>query len=525
MTARFSKSTIAVLSLAFAVRLAATLATPVINLDGILYINHAKNLLHGNIAESLACNSGFLPLNSVLIALSSLLLSNWIVAAKTVSLICGWTTLLATYLISRRFFDERICVFILLLFSFIPIMVNSSVEIIRDPVAWMFFTFAVFLFIKNQEKHSSIKLFFCGLFFLLASWARVEFLFLYLASGLFLLVVRSPSKTVVRPLLSLFAPLAIVGLISLSNGALALFVQHLEAPLPINSAHVEGLLERYTNLQQQIKLIAADLTGGGDADLPKNFLPEAANLLWLIAFGMITTHLCEAVFYPYLLLFLMGISSIKVIRADRRQCYLLWMTLIAFILIYAQVLRGWVLEYRWLAPIILSTLVLAGAGIQYLDRFLRKHVHPSPKIAGAIICVLIILPGAAKLLQQRYDHQSIFLSISKTIITEQHGKRTPVHIASTQGTINVRNLVAFYANLALPQMVCSHDDPVFTSTDLADTTSFLASLREKNTMYFFLDETNKSSDKNLQLSHVTKKIGEWQHPDTGKITLYKITPI
>src|SRR3989339_545138 len=129
MRATFSKSAIIVLILAFAIRLSATMAATVINLDGILYINQAKSLMQGNIAKDLACLFGFLPFNSVLIAFFSLLLPGWIVAAKTVSLLCGWSALVPVYLIAKRFFEERICILLLLLFSFIPVLVNSSVEI------------------------------------------------------------------------------------------------------------------------------------------------------------------------------------------------------------------------------------------------------------------------------------------------------------------------------------------------------------------------------------------------------------
>jgi hypothetical protein len=530
MKVSFSKSAIAVLTFAFAIRLAATLAVPVINLDGIFYINQAKALVQGSIAEDLTCLLGFLSLNSILIAFVSFFLPSWIIAAKTVSLFCGWAILLSVYLIAKRFFEERICILLLLLFSLIPVLVNSSVEIIRDPVAWMFFAFALLLFIRDQEKNSLAGLFFCGGLFLLASWARGEFFLLYLASGLFLLITRHPHRIRITAFLSLFAPLAIVVLLAMHVDLFSQIHQYLRKPPPIDTETAKGLLGLYGGLQEQTRLLATNLPGDGAVFALKNFLPEAANLLWLVAFGMIVTHLCEAVFYFYLPLFLTGLPLInKAIRTDLRLRYFLWMTMVAFLLVYAQVINVWVLEYRWLGPIILSAAIFAGYGIQRLDLALREKLHLSPKVAAILLGGLIILPGAAKLLRQNDNHQVIFLEIAKTIHNEQRGNRGPVHIAATEKIGHPRALIAFYANLALPQAVCINDDPIITQKDIENPTTFVAKLKNKDTQYFLIDESckmeNESGNRQLHLSQVAKQLGEWHHNKTGKIILYRLKDV
>lgn len=530
MKTSFSKSAIAVLTFAFVIRLAATLAAPVINLDGIFYINQAKALVQGSIAEDITCLLGFLPLNSILIALVSLFLPSWIIAAKTVSLFCGWAILLSVYLIAKRFFEERICILLLLLFSLIPVLVNSSVEIIRDPVAWMFFSFAILLFIRDQEKKSLTSLFFCGVLFLLASWARGEFFFLYLASGLFLFITRHPKQIRITAFLSLFAPLAIFFLLAMHVDLFSQVQQYLRKLPSLEPQTADGFLGRYSGLQEQIKLISSNLPVDGSAFALKNFLPVAANLLWLIAFGMIVTHLCEALFYFYLLFFLAGLPLVnKAIQTDLRLRYFLWMTMAAFFLVYAQVLNIWVLEYRWLGPIILSAAIFAGYGIQRLDLAMREKLHLSPKIVAILLGCLIIFPGAVKLLRQNDNHQIPFLEIAKNIDNEQRENRIPVHIAATEKIKHPRALIAFYANLPLPQAVCINNDPIITPKDMKDLTTFVAKLKKKNTKYFLIDDSfkieNTGGNRQLDLSQVAEQLGEWRHNEIEKITLYRLKDV
>lgn len=526
MKATFSRSAIAVLTFAFAIRLAATLATPVINLDGILYINQAKALMQGSIAENLACLFGFLPLNSVLIAFFSLLLPSWILAAKAVSLFCGWAALVPLYLIAKRFFEERICILLLLLCSLIPTLVNSSVEIIRDPIAWMLFSFAILLFIKNQEKISPISLFFCGVLFLLASWARGEFFFLYLASTLFLLITHHPRKKGMTAILPLLAPLAIVALLAVPGGLFSQVEHYVRKPPPINTETAQGLLSGYTGLQEQIKVLATTLPDAKNVVFLKNFLPQSANLLWLIALGMLATHLCEAVSYFYLPFFLGGLPLHSTTQSDHHRRYLLWMTLSAFLLVYAQVIRVWVLEYRWLGATILSAAVFAGYGLQRFDLALREKFHLSPKIAAILIGGLIILPGATKLLRQNDTQQTIVLEIAQTILSEQQENREPVYVAATQRAEHARALVEFYANLTRPQAVCVNNGSPITENDIANPTSFVTKLEAKNMKYFLLDESinmrSESGDQHPYLSPFATQLAEWHYPNLGKITLYRI---
>ncbi|OGQ86042.1 MAG: hypothetical protein A2512_04725 [Deltaproteobacteria bacterium RIFOXYD12_FULL_56_24] len=526
MRVTFSRSAIAVLAFAFAIRLAATLATPVINLDGILYINQAKALIQGTIAEDLACLFGFLPLNSVLIAFFSLFLPGWILAAKAVSLLCGGAALVPIYLIAKRFFEERICILLLLLCSLIPILVNSSVEIIRDPIAWMFFSFAILLFIKNQEKNSPTSLFSCAAFFLLSSWARGEFFFFYLLSALFLLTTPHLRRMRMAALFSFLAPLVIVVVLSVPGGLFSQVEHYVRKPPPINTETAKGLLGSYTELQKQLKVLVATLPNEENVVVLKNFLPQSANLLWLIALGMIATHLCEAVSYFYLPLFLSGIILHSATKGDHRRRYLLWMTLSAFILLYARVIKNWDLEYRWLGAAILSAAVFAGYGLQRLDLALRGKFHLSSKMAAILIGGLIILPGATKLLRQNYTQQTIVLEIAQTILSEQQENREPVYVAATQRAEHARALVEFYVNLTQPQAICFNKGFFITENDIENPSDFVTKLEIKNTKYVLLDESiNTKSERGNQhpyLSPFATQLAEWHHSDLGQITLYRI---
>ena len=49
------------------------------------------------------------------------------------------------------------------------------------------------------------------------------------------------------------------------------------------------------------------------------FLPEARNLIWLIAFGTLLNRFLEAFFYPFVVFYIIGFWGIrKKIRSDSR---------------------------------------------------------------------------------------------------------------------------------------------------------------------------------------------------------------
>lgn len=515
----FSKPALLVLLLAIAVRLYGTSVAPTINIDGTLYINQAKALYYGQWQE-LFCGLDFLPLNSLLLVPLYFVTKNWIIAAKTLSLLCGVGSIIPTYLLCRRFFEERIAVTTLLLLSLIPVLLNSSVEIIKDPVAWVLFSCGLLCFIRHMEKSSRRDILLCSILFLCAGWARAEFFLLYFATAFFLLI--SQEKHRIRFLLLFLAPL--LPLAFLAFGNLEIFgitSGHIRTPgafAPQATAHIDN---PYTALKTQLFALADTYPQNGD--VLQNFLPEAANLAWLVGLGMIATRGCEGILHPFALFFFIGFWSIRLLTHDKKIRYLLWITSIAFLIIYIQTLRTWVLEPRWLGGMILSATILAGAGIQRTDSFLQERCKMTKKTSIIAICIFLLLFGLIKNIKRSNSENAVYKNIAATI--EKDSQQRPITLAGSAFTKAPLYLVSFYANVKKPKAICPAANLILTEAELNSASTLSATLSAHDIHYVLLASAPPGSAHPLPLQALSTlgiSLGEWYHATLGPLVLYKV---
>jgi len=81
---------------------------------------------------------GYLSNYPILIVVAYKIFGDWVVAAKSVSLFFGAITLVPVYLLLKRFFRREITLLATLIFSLIPVFIDKSVDVVRDPVYWFF---------------------------------------------------------------------------------------------------------------------------------------------------------------------------------------------------------------------------------------------------------------------------------------------------------------------------------------------------------------------------------------------------
>lgn len=516
----FPKPAIAVLLLAVAVRLYGTSVASTINIDGTLYINQAKALYYGQ-WQDLSCGLGFLPLNSLLLVPLYFVTKNWIVAAKSLSLVCGVGSILPIYLISRRFFEERICLTTLLLLSLIPVLVNSSIEIIKDPVAWVLFSCGLLCFIRHMEKRGKADIILCGILLLSAGWARTEFFLLYCATALYLLFSQPDRR--IRDILLFLAPL--IPFVLIAYGIPEFFeidTGYIRTPgafVPQAAAHTGN---PYTALKTQLFALAD--TYPPNEGILQNFLPEAANLAWLVGLGMMATRACEAIFHPFAIFFLVGFCSTGPWAHDKRIRYLLWITGVAFLLIYLQTLRTWILEPRWLGGMILSATIFAAVGIQKTDLLLQEKGRINKKTSIAVICVFLLLFGLAKDIKRHNQDNAVYKDIASAV--EQDSPQGPITLAGSASTKAPLYLVSFYANLKRANAICPADNLILTEEDINAPTTLAKKLSNQDIRYVLLAPTPPGSDHLLPSQKLTLpgllSLGEWRHRDTGPLFLYKV---
>ena len=135
---RIQKILLLLLAIAFVLRIFLVLFPEVIYSDGTEYIRYAKQILSGNWGGSKAP-----PLYSVLIALVSLLTSNFESAGIWVSVIFGTLVILPVFYLGREIFNEKVGILSALFAVVHPYLYLSSGSVLTESVYHFLLTSAV----------------------------------------------------------------------------------------------------------------------------------------------------------------------------------------------------------------------------------------------------------------------------------------------------------------------------------------------------------------------------------------------
>jgi 4-amino-4-deoxy-L-arabinose transferase-like glycosyltransferase len=135
---RVQKILLLLLAIAFVLRIFLVLFPEVIYSDGTEYIRYAKQILSGNWGGSKAP-----PLYSVLIALASLLTSNFELAGIWVSVIFGTLVILPVFYLGREIFNEKVGILSALFAAVHPYLYLSSGSVLTESVYHFLLTSAV----------------------------------------------------------------------------------------------------------------------------------------------------------------------------------------------------------------------------------------------------------------------------------------------------------------------------------------------------------------------------------------------
>jgi len=122
------------------------LSDKAINNDGLLYISAAQHFASGYFKEGLALYP--MPLYPFLIAIVHFVISDWVLAARLISLVSLVLAIIPLYLISKELFNYRIAFWGCLAFALTPLPNSWVVYVTRGPVFIFFFAWAVFFALK-----------------------------------------------------------------------------------------------------------------------------------------------------------------------------------------------------------------------------------------------------------------------------------------------------------------------------------------------------------------------------------------
>lgn len=509
------------MTIGFLIRLYACWATFIIPPDGALYLYQAKMIVHGHWDKVTGCGLGYLSNFPLFIAGTRAVFHDWVIAAQAVSLLFGTATLVFIYSTLREFCDEQTSSLATLIVALTPELVSRSADVVRGPVFWFFLSLGIYLFISNMRRNR-VALYLIGsqLAFLMATWARIEGVLVIPVSLAYLAWASNTDR--LRRCFYFIIPILV-----LCATALVLLVT---TGKDISDYYRSGeVIAKVTSFTGNYNLLREQIITSITPDTPaplRLFLPEARSTVWLVSAGVLVNRICEGVFYPYLIIYILGLHGIgRRLRDDHRLIYLLLMILSILTLLYLHTLDTWMLFYRFIIFAILPGAVLAAFGVDNIRRRLGQATNLRPTTILTGLGIIIILASLPKNLQLRDPEKKVFRDIG-------------FHIAALEGDSNRVKVstsyyrhrwISFYANMNVADPPCPEAvEPNFWSERNGDLTTLIPQLINDGFGYFLWEEKSWPSETIDWSSDVVQRhlqlVGKWYHDDTGNMKLFKIKP-
>jgi 4-amino-4-deoxy-L-arabinose transferase-like glycosyltransferase len=499
-----------------AIRAFAAFHTYVTNPDGMLYIQQAKAIYHGDWQLAKAC-APFVSNYPFLIAGAYWGFPSWIESARMISVLFGSLTLVPLYFLLRRFADERTSCLCVLLYAFIPFLVGGSADLIRDPVCWFFLVSGCYFFVRQLETRETLRKRYLYLtssyaLFLMAGWARPE-AFMFLIFSCCYTFVYSLFSEDKRYIFVAVASLFLVGVFLIAG--IMIFDPSFGSYSGNAIAKVSASLEQYRNLRQQLGTLADDL----DRGLIRSFVSKVRNLIWLIDLGVLIGNSVAGIFYPYIPFFVFGFFGLSArLRKDPRVTYLFTLVMLGYILLFLHVLEIWYLEHRFLYIIVLPGSILAAFGIEKITQFFQARMGWKASVAVIVISIYIIGFGLGKNIKKREQDKVVYLNIAEYISRQE--KPGFGFTSVLTGDSALLKLVPFYVNLHLPTGFC----PFYVAPSIKNNEELIQYAEEKDVKYFLWDEKNWSKTHvNIQGDHfrqMFKELNRWDAKEVGQLILF-----
>jgi 4-amino-4-deoxy-L-arabinose transferase-like glycosyltransferase len=505
---------------AAAIRLYAFYNTAILNPDGPLYIHQARAIAAGE-WKMAVCTLPFLSITSFFISLFHLLLDDWLLAARSVSLFFGTLAVIPLYGLLRQFFSKEDSVAAVAILIFLPTWVYNSVDGVRDPVCWFFSLYGLYWLARGMRKQRRLLLLLACIAFLMAAWARIEAVWYIVATCVFLpLLVKQCRRTTL--LLWFALPLLLIGATLLIMNFL------MEGPSLLAICRLDGLYQKvtmgipqYSDLRNAISVA----TQREQDPLLQTFLPEARNLAWFIGLGTLANRLCEALTYPFAIITLFGIGPFFRRNHDQSLTrFFLVLAAGALVVLYCFILQTWVMEYRYMMLAILPGLLCFCSGVSSLTDMLQRRLGLPRWVILLLFVILLILITMPRLIKHRGESEIAFQKIG-SFMAAHHPPHDEVRVSTSTRTVR---LIRFYANLDRPGIPCP-EQPEHIYSSLTGTTlvELIKNLQEKEINYLLWEENNAPSSWSALLSDGVNEgklqdLGHWHNHQTGRMILYQI---
>jgi 4-amino-4-deoxy-L-arabinose transferase-like glycosyltransferase len=480
------------LLIAFVLRLFAFFNTPVINHDGVLYINQARAIMHNDWGLAKQCGYDFISLYHLLIPLCYGIFGDWILAAQSISFLFGTCAVIPFYFILRHFFQAPVSFVAGLAFAVNPFFVSYSVDLVKDPIFWFFALLGIFFFITALKKEKKLYfLLFSNISFVIAGLARFEILIYFIGSMIFILFFED-KKT--KKTLIFFAPIIVmILLVNILNAYL------LKETLYLWTLYFLPRTHRFFS----------DIT---DSLLKPDIFEKSFLALKLLLFRM-----SKVLYVPFIPIFLVSFMNIrKDLKRDRYFRYFILLSLLSLIALYLFYVKIEVLSPRYTVFFILPAFIFICFGIEKIILFLTNR-GLQEKYALVLICMYImtsVLASPSTLVTRTTD-KIVYKTAGEYIAKIEENNNTIIMSPDSR--------IMFYANLNSPGIECGNQLIKYEYLVRMNYDDLVSTLRKNKVKYFFWEskEWKNEGYDFLKAARANdfKEIKRWEKE---KIILYRV---
>ncbi|MEJ2040624.1 MAG: glycosyltransferase family 39 protein [Desulfosarcinaceae bacterium] len=503
----------------FALRFYSGAARCVVNADAHHYIYQARVIYSGHWSELFSCGHAHISTYPFFTAMAFTLVRDWITAGLAVNILFGSAALVPLYFLLRRFLDDTASILCTLVFALMPTFVNTSGDIVRDPVFFFFIASGMFFFVRHWDEDAAsgrfrYDLMLAGLCFVLATGTRIEGILFLAVSPLYLLFSRSAKKgaKLLYYAIPLFCVAALGAAFILRTGADATVALRMEKVW----REATHFIKAYGLVDRRLEALIHQNKG-----LLGEFLHRTREALWIIPLAVLLHNSIEVFFYPFALLFFIGcIGLVRHIRQTPRSMYFLCLMLGAILVLEIHLVQTWVLIHRFMAILILPSCLVIGWGIENLINFLNDKWHRRRTTATALVLGFIVLTALPKSLIPRESDKSMYRQAAR-VIEETKSPLTAASIAAA-GDSRALEWILLYSQRKYVQPVCAKE---FILKIPKTYDQFLSAFDQSGRKYFIFEENHWPKNRFDFLSSVDPNdfslMGQWGHHDSDRLMIFR----
>jgi len=476
----------------------------VINTDSIFYIFQAQAISQGMWDAPKSCGWGFVSIYPFLVVLFNKVFDDWILSGQMVSLTFGTLTIVPLFFLLRRFVPGRIAGLAALTFALNPFFVKESVDVMKDPVYWFFAALGMAFLVKGLAEKRNLLLLASSLSLLFSALARVEGMFFFAGSLLFLIFRKERS---IRGILSFGAPL-IVGAVATSVGVLIATggVSLWETYVVPRYMDISRRHFFYNPFDSHITAALTEIDSRSLAAFPQNFFTYVKMNLWLVALGVLLSKTLSAAYPPFVAFYVLGLRGIgDELKAKPLLRYLLLVSAVSFVFLYLHTFLIWVMERRYTVSFLFPLFFLLALGLRRAWDFLKGR-GLSDAWALAIILAVIVgstVPGNVKTVRK------------DKLPYRQAGEYVRSRMAGGEAKIATSSVwVTFYASLPNKRLRCPVPELDYGKLALMEYGELVSLLRQGGVRYYLWEEDRWKHAPYDFLSAVDPadmvRVGEWR---------------